>query len=147
MPFLYIIIFWVAIPVAYPILIAEKIEDNLYRNDKIRAIWNFIDIFVIRFGYAFVNFAFVAKVIFNLNIEMALIIGGAIFGFALFCALLSALFSWLSDVRVISSTLVTIVALVIGYFTDNIKIAGAFVFITTTIVITYAIIKKISGKR
>lgn len=136
------------IPVFYTVKIAEKIKDYFYYQGKTaQAIWGLVDVFIIRFGYAYFNFVFVAKMLLKLDIKMALIIGGSIFGIAFFFALLSALFSWLSDVRVVSSTLVTIVALVIGYFTDNMTIAGAFVFITTTIIIIYAIIKKISGKK
>jgi hypothetical protein len=114
MGFVYIIFCWLVIPVFYSLVIAEKIDNHfsIYRNKTAQTIWTFVDIFIIRFGYAYINFVFVAKVLFKSDVKMALIIGGGIFGFAIFCALLSALFSWLSDVRVISSTLVTIAAII-----------------------------------
>ncbi len=149
MGFIYIIVFWLLIPSLYSFFLAEKISDffGFYRSDKAEAIWTMIDIIVIRLGYVFLNFTFLAKVIFNADVRGALIYGGVFFGIAMFFALLKMLFDWLSDVKVVSSTVVLIAALVIGYLTDNMNIAGAFIFITNTIIIIYAISKKISKKR
>lgn len=91
MVFLFIIIFWALIPVYYSNKLAEDLEMffTWWKRGKFLTLWGFVDVFIIRFSYVYFNFVLFAKTLYELDVKNALIIGGVIFGFAIFCLLLS----------------------------------------------------------
>jgi len=147
MVFLFVILFWLIIPIVYTESISERINDyfSVGKMHKFQNLWLFFDIFCIRFAYVYFNMVFVSKVIFKLDAQLAFYVGGAIFSFAIICFIVSVFLDWMYANRVISNTVIFILTFII-IFIAGLEVAGLFFLSTYGIIATFLIIKKISSK-